>query len=205
MILQRPSGNGVNKRVLPYLLPMSLRLITLKLIENQDPCQLALNSIFSPINGDDEKIINRFVKGVSNIRPPEPKYNITWNPDPLLKYLGTLYPLEALELEYATYRLPAEFRLSLFLIKIPNIKISPDIIEIKFPDRVKTYGPGRLQPLLIFPLFKTKQELCVATTIVDYINKTKSLRNNEETLILTRKKPYHPASSQTISRWIKKP
>ncbi|VEN60834.1 unnamed protein product [Callosobruchus maculatus] len=51
---------------------------------------------------------------------------------------------------------------------------------------------------------QTKQELCAASSIVDYIQKTKPLRNKEETLILTHKKPYRPASSQTVSHWIKK-
>ncbi|XP_030745181.1 uncharacterized protein LOC115890768 isoform X2 [Sitophilus oryzae] len=170
----------------------------------------ALNLIFSPISNNDEKVINRFVKGVSNIRPPGPKYKITWDPDPLLKYLGTLYPLEALDLEYATYKLVTLMALTsasrvqtLSLIKVQNINISVDRVEIKIPDRVKTSAPGRFQPLLIFPFFKSKQELCVASTIADYIKRTKPIRNTEEKLILTHKKPHRSASSQTISRWIK--
>lgn len=42
-----------------------------------------------------------------------------------------------------------------------------------------------------------------ASIIKFYIQKTAEYRNNENTLILTHKKLYHPASSETISRWLK--
>lgn len=170
-----------------------------------------LNLIFNSIDSKDEKIINRFIKGVSNIRPPNPRYSLTWNPDPVINLLGNWFPLETLELEKLTYKLVTLMALAsasrvqtLSLIKVQNIFRLPDKLEIKISEKIKTTAPGRLQPLLVFPFLKNKPELCVASSIEFYIKKTASFRNDEESLILTHKRPYHAASSQTISRWIRK-
>ncbi|XP_044748764.1 uncharacterized protein LOC123309628 [Coccinella septempunctata] len=163
----------------------------------------ALNLIFSPMSSVDEKVIIRFLKGISNIRPPKPKYASTWDPDPILEQLGKWYPLETLSMENLTYKLVTLMALTsacrvqtLALIKIENIKVLREKIEIRIPDRVKTSARGRCQPLLIFPYFEKKPELCVASTIEFYIEKSSSQRKGEQNLILTHKKP--------ISRWIKK-
>ncbi|XP_050312176.1 uncharacterized protein LOC126747518 isoform X2 [Anthonomus grandis grandis] len=171
----------------------------------------ALNLLFSP-STIDEKIINRFLKGVSNIRPPKPKYSFTWNPDPVLKYLEALYPLDSLSLEDLTYKLVTLMALvsasrvqTLSMIKINNINVSLERIEIQITDRIKTTALGRNQPLLIFPYFRNKPQLCVASTIETYIKITEPHRKvKEQNLFLTIKKPFHAASSQTISHWIKK-
>lgn len=171
----------------------------------------ALNLIFNSGVSKDEKIINRFLKGVSHIRPPKPKYNFTWDPDPLLGFLSSWYPLESLSLENLTFKLTTLLALTsasrmqtLSLINIKNIKRSSEKIEIKISDRTKTSTVGKHQPVLIFPYYKGKPELCVASTIDFYIKTTESYRHVSDSLILTHKKPFHPASTQTISRWIKK-
>nr|CAH7719004.1 unnamed protein product [Callosobruchus chinensis] len=69
----------------------------------------ALNLIFSPTE-QDLKCINRFLKGVANIRPPKPKYSFTWNPDSVLLFLKTWYPLNSLSLEQLTYKLVFQWR-----------------------------------------------------------------------------------------------
>lgn len=170
----------------------------------------ALNLLFSPPSMD-EKIINRFLKGVSNIRPPKPKYSFTWNPDPVLTYLEAWYPLQSLSLKNLTYKLVTLMALTsasrvqtLSLVKLDNINVTFEKIEIKIEDRIKTTAVGRNQPLLIFPYFRDRPQLCVAHTIETYIKITESYRNNgEQHLILTIRKPIHAASSQTISHWIK--
>lgn len=170
----------------------------------------ALNLIFGPINVNDEKIIGRFLKGVFNKRPSNPKYNVTWDPDPLLRFMENWYPLQDLSLENLSYKLVTLMGLvtasrvqTLSLIKIENIKKFSDRIEVKIPDRIKTSRLGRYQPNLKFPYFRKKPELCVATTIDFYMEKTSQFRSENKNLILTYKKPFHAASSQTISRWIK--
>ncbi|CAH0723415.1 unnamed protein product, partial [Brenthis ino] len=94
---------------------------------------------------------------------------------------------------------------TLSLIKLNNINFYADGIKIIITDHIKTSAINRQQPLLWLPYFKSNLSICPASAIKDYISRTKSLRKtiNADNLILTSKKPYKPASSQSISRWIK--
>lgn len=42
-------------------------------------------------------------------------------------------------------------------------------IEIKISEQIKTSGPNKAQPFLVFPYFSDKPELCVAKTLEYYI------------------------------------
>lgn len=169
----------------------------------------ALNLILSP-NEQDRKCINRFLKGVGNTIPPQPRYPFIWDPDSVLSLLKTWYPLNSLNLEHLTYKLVFLMAISsasrvqtLSKIKIKDILKHDQKIEVQISERIKTSAPNKLQPLLIFPFFKETPELCVASTIESYLERTSKFRENNEQLILTHRKPFHPATSQTISRWLK--
>lgn len=89
-------------------------------------------------------------------------------------------------------------------IRLDNIKDSKEKIEILITDKLKTSGINRCQPILKIPNFGQHPELCAASTLRSYLIATQNLRpENEDRLILTHKKPYHAASTQSISRWIK--
>lgn len=169
----------------------------------------ALNLIFS-INNEDERVIKRFVKGAYNIKPPQPKYSSTWNIEPVLKYLETLHPLNSLSLEKLTIKTVTLMALTtahrvqtLSKVDINNITRTTEKIEIRITDKIKTSGPHKNQPVLVFPYFNAKPELCVASAIEQYLKITSTIRSKFSQLILTHKRPHHPASSQTISRWVK--
>ena len=169
----------------------------------------ALSLILS-INSDHEQLIKRFMKGDYNIKPSQPKYSETWDPSPVLQYIEKLHPLHTLSAENLTKKLVTLLALTtahrvqtLSKIKIDNVVYLEDRIERKIADRIKTSDLNKTQPLLILPYFLDKPELCVASVLKFYIEFTKSKRGNEKQLLLTYKKPFHPATSQTISRWIK--
>lgn len=89
-------------------------------------------------------------------------------------------------------------------IKLDNIIIDREGVQIKIPDRIKTSGLHKTQPFLVFPNFQEMPELCVASTIIHYLRRTKEIRKPEQTyLFLTHKKPIHQATVQTLSRWVK--
>lgn len=160
--------------------------------------------------GQDERV-KRFFKGAFKIKPSFPKYDCTWNPNVVLDYLANLYPNNSLSLEQLTKKLVILLALStgqrcqtLSLIRIPNIKISSERIIINITDIIKTSGIGRAQPRLDLPFFIQRPCVCPASTLVSYIAMTSTNRSShDDRLILTIKKPYHPASSQTLGRWIK--
>lgn len=172
--------------------------------------RLALSLVISPEIGNDPKI-KRFCKGVFRLRPSKPKYNVTWNPESVLKYLETLYPHTNISLTELCQKLTTLLALitahrvqTLTSININNIEITTEEIRIKIPDFIKTSGLNKLQPLLIVPFFKENPPLCAAGTLLAYLNKTAKLRPpNCNKLFISTKRPYKPASSQTISRWIK--
>lgn len=153
----------------------------------------------------------RFFKGVYNLRPNKPKYNVTWDPTAVLDYLATWYPNESITIEQLTLKITSLMALTtghraqtLSLIDISNVVQRSDGYEIKITERIKTSGVNRQQPLLVLPFFEEKPHICVAKTLRCYLTRTSGRREvNSERLLITFKKPYHAASSQTISRWIK--
>lgn len=168
----------------------------------------ALSLILGPSVSKDERII-RFFKGVFRLRPPMPRYNLTWDTSCVLTHLATCYPNETLVLDQLTKKcitllaLVTAHRVQTFSkINIKNIEIKPNEIIIKIPDLIKTSKKGTNQPLLVLPYFLQKNEICPAQTLVDYINKTSSLRK-DDTLFIGCKKPHKAATTQTLCRWIK--
>ena len=176
----------------------------------------SLNSMRSAIsfiakeNFASNVLLNRFFKGVYKRRPTKPKYDRTWDPSIVLNALTKLYPLASLSLRQLTEKLVTLLALgtghrvqTLSLIKLSNIKKCAEGLEVEIADPIKTSKVGVSQPLLRLPYFQEKPELCLASIVEEYIEVTKNLRNNYDLLILAVKKPHKPASSQTISRWIK--
>lgn len=87
---------------------------------------------------------------------------------------------------------------------LANIQTHPKFLEIKIPDKIKILNKKVAQPILILPYFKERPGICVASTSITYLEKTKDYRpHTDDTLLITYKKPFHPASTQAISRWIK--
>lgn len=170
----------------------------------------ALSLISKNKVGQDERV-KRFLKGAFKIKPSFPKYNTTWNPNVVLDYLANMYPNNSLSLEQLTKKLVVLLALStgqrcqtLSLIKTTNIHISTERIIIPITDMIKTSGIGRSQPRLDLPFFIQRPCVCPADTLVSYIAMTSANRSSHnDRLILTIRKPYHPASSQTLGRWIK--
>lgn len=162
------------------------------------------------IGGD--KNIRRFMKGISNTRPNKPKYNFTWDVEPLLKYLESMsYPndhsLKNLSAKCAMLLLLVTgHRIqTISLIKIENIKQSDTDIQIFIPDRVKNSSVTYIQPCLYIPYFRENPAICVASIVKLYLEKTKPLRKDsgKGNFFITTKFPFRAATKQTVSRWIR--
>lgn len=168
-------------------------------------------SLITQYKLEEEKILKRFIKGISNIKPSRPRYENIWDPEPVLIYLGNLYPLDSLTLWELTTKMVTLLALitghriqTLSKIKLSNIRERGEDLEIFISDKIKTTNRTHSQPVLIIPSFKENPKLCICDTIKYYITKTETLRPPDmDTLIVTVKKPHGAASSQTISRYIK--
>ncbi|CAD6222019.1 GSCOCG00005286001-RA-CDS, partial [Cotesia congregata] len=154
--------------------------------------------------------MSRFIKGSSKIRPSLPKYKDTWDVDPVLNNLSSWFPLDDLSHNKLTEKLVVLLALgtahraqTLSLIKVSNIVKLESQIEIRISDRIKTSKPGKPQPVLILPFFHTKPELCIAGTLLKYLDVTSNKRNNIDNLFISYQKPFKEVKSETISRWIR--
>jgi hypothetical protein len=152
----------------------------------------------------------RLLRGVFKSRPAAPKYCETWDPQIVLNYISKWYPNINLSLEKITKKtavllaLCTAHRVQTFsLIKLDNIKIGPSGVKIAISDIIKTSAAGKEQPVLVLPYFNENRNICPATVIQDYIEKTREIRKSSKNLLLTFKRPHKPATSQSISRWIK--
>ena len=166
----------------------------------------AISLVSSKKIGEDDSI-SRFMKGVSKLRPPKPKYAFTWDVAVVLDYLETLYPFESLSFANLTYKtvtllvLCTAHRAQMIAsIRLDNIRSTADGILIHITDHIKTSAPGRCQPLLSVPYCREFPKNCVATVLETYIRKSKDLREDSSGLFVAIRRPYKAVGAQTISR-----
>ncbi len=168
------------------------------------------------LNGEDGKpigtasLVSRIVKGVSKIRPSAPKYQYTWDPSIVLDFLSKAKDLCEMDFCDLTHNLATLLALvtahrvqTLSRIRVNNIKVSGEKIEIFITDPIKTSGPNRLQPLLIIPKFENHPKWCCYSYIIEYLKRTETFRSSDLSLFLGLTKAHKPVGSQTLSRWIK--
>lgn len=162
-------------------------------------------------NLNDERL-KRFMKGVFKLRPTNPKYNVTWDPNIVLNFLALKWPNENLDLKTLSKKTVTLLALvtahrvqTLSLIKLNNIFTNSNEILIKIPDMIKTTKLNSAQPVLRLPFYNSRPEICPARCLQTYMDKTKTLRDSNCTsnLFLSVKKPYNKIGSQTISNWLK--
>lgn len=172
----------------------------------------ALSTILgSKITLDDN--IHRFLKGVYRLKPPKPKYAVTWDTTKVLNYVSNLYPYSDISLDDISHKTisllaiaSAQRMQTLSSIKLSNISIEHDLITIKIPDLIKTSRPGAFQPLIRLPFIPENPPICPATVLQAYIEKTSTLRrgNIDDHLFISFRKPHKKVCSQTLSHWVKK-
>lgn len=171
-------------------------------------CKSALSCILGRTIINDDRI-TRFMKGVYRTRPPQPKYEFTWNVDIVLDYLSNMFPNEELCLELLGKKLitllavvTAHRVQTLSKIEIKNIIFDSKCISIKISDMIKTSRPNSHQPLLKLPYYNEKPQICPARTLMCYKNQTNLLRRSDN-LFISYRKPHAKVTSQTLSHWIK--
>lgn len=156
----------------------------------------------------EHQVLKRFFKGIFRSRPPNPKYESTWNPHTVLSYLESISTdeLKNLSLKLVTLLLLSTGQRiqTISLIEMDNIKEDEMGIKIFIPKLIKTSAPNRPQPRLVLPFMKENIKLCVAKTLKDYIARTREFRsNNCSQLFISFRRPFGAVSKQTLSRWVK--
>lgn len=172
----------------------------------------SLRSAISLILGQDlgqNEMVKRFFRGLSNVRPPKPKYDSTWGPKVVLDYFQNSSN-EKLSSESLSKKLIILLALvtgqrlqTLSLINIKNIVFKEETVEIKISDKIKTSRLGRNQSVLTLSIYKESKNVCLVTALKCYLERTKDLRGDTTVLFISFKKPFKEVFTQTLGRWIK--
>jgi len=171
---------------------------------------ISLLSDRTTANIGEDKLIARFIRGVSRIRPPHPKYKTTWDPSIMLDYIVKLEPLESLSLEVLSQKLICLLALAtgqrmqtLNAISLDNIVEKENLMEIYISDILKSSKPGVYQPILRLPCINSMPEVCPVRTIKYYIKLTNEFRRSDnQKLFLSCSRSHLPVTTQTLSRWV---
>jgi len=161
----------------------------------------------------DDLYVKMFMKGVKAIRPSEPRYLESWNPDTILDMFKTFAwnPASELELLFLSMKLVMLILLSTYqrgqIILALNLdrmtKMNDEIVfRILASDVKQGSRPGFVPAPVRFKKYSIP-ELCVVSHIDAYLNATKELRGNVKQLMIISRKPFNAVSRDTVSRWVK--
>ena len=173
----------------------------------------AISAITIPVNNmtiGNLPLISRFMKGVYKGSPPTPRYQSTWDVQPVLTYISSLKPPEKLDLKILTLKLvmlmslvTAQRGQSLHVLDIDYMKEVPDGFEFLLKEHIKQSRPSYKVPSVVLKALPTDSSLCVVTYLREYVKRTKPLRGLQTKLFISCIKPYKQVSRETISRWIR--
>ena len=156
----------------------------------------------------------KFMKGVFSLRPPEPKYFVTWDVRQVLDFLKTWSPAESLSLKQLTLKLvmlaaliTAARSSSVNKMNLCFRYFKPHGVLFKVPGLTKCAGPKRPLQNLFLASFPPDRRLCFVNYLKQYEKVTKNLRqkteNTQNLLFISYVKPHKPVTSATIARWVK--
>ena len=154
------------------------------------------------------------MKGYFCLRPPEPKYFVTWDVNQVLNLLKSWSPADSIVLKQLTLKL---FMLAA-LISAAR-KSSEDKFDLRFrffksngvlfkvPGLTKYANQNKPIESIFLASFPPDRRLCFSTYLRVYERKTKDFRpisaQGENLLFLSYIKPLKPVSSSTLARWAK--
>ena len=168
---------------------------------------LTVSSDRTPIGS--HPVVSRFMKGIYKCTPPMPRYQSTWDVQPVLSYLSGLSPMEKLDLKTLTLKVTmlvalvsAQRSQTLHMLNINFMKDTSSCFEFVLPAHIKQSRPGYQPPSVTLHAYPHDKSLCVYSYLTEYLKRTQSLRGKETQLFLSFTRPHKAISKETLSRWI---
>ena len=175
----------------------------------------ALSAVFSLIDSwkvGSHPLVSQLLRGIFNLRPPQPKYSHTWKVSQLLGYIKSLGPNENLSLKNLSFKL-----VTLLGLTAPDRSsdlakrdlrwrtFHPDGVSLSLSGLSKTSKRGGSPKTSFHAAFKEDKNLCPVECLKLYEIKTREFRSVDEhnKLFLSHILPHNPVSSSTLARWIK--
>ena len=151
-------------------------------------------------------LVNRFMKGIFNVRPSLPRYTCTYDVKIVLDYLASLH-LQTLSLRDLFMKLVL---LLLFLsgqrlqivqaFNVNDIQLNDDSCTFYIRKLLQTSKAGSHKS--VFQRYDNR-DLCVLQHLKQYLSLTEGLRGEETQLLISAVKPHKPVTIDTVSRWAK--
>ncbi|XP_063859168.1 uncharacterized protein LOC135100135 [Scylla paramamosain] len=177
----------------------------------------ALSSLGIVVDGcraGNHPLVIRFMRGVFNLRTPQPRYTDTWDVQPVFEKLRSMFPLHALTLKELTLKLVMMMALTqaariqtLQLLLIRDMLINEHSISVQLGGTLKQSRPNFNINRVTFHRYPKDPQLCVCSTLLRYIDVTKELRQDEmhtdARLLISFIKPHKSVSKDTIARWVR--
>ncbi|XP_068749289.1 uncharacterized protein [Montipora capricornis] len=172
----------------------------------------ALSSVLKPVNGitfGTQESVKRFLKGIYEARPSNPRNGVTREVNKVLNYLKststTECSLKGLTLKLVTLMslLSAQRGQTIHYLSLEDMVASETSVTFVVPKSLKQSKPGSKPTVVEFVAYPDNPNICVVTTLKAHLDRTSALRGGAQQLFVSYSKPFKPVSRDTISRWVK--
>lgn len=156
----------------------------------------------------------QLLKGVFQLRPPQPRYATTWQVSKVVQYISSLGSNSNLSTKLLSYKLvgllaltapdrasglaPRDLRFRYF---------HPEGVQFKLPELTKTARQGQDPKSCFHASFPENEHLCVCKCLHEYEARTLQWRPQDPSkpnkLLLSHINPHKPVSPATLARWLK--
>ena len=154
------------------------------------------------------------MKGIFSLRPPKPRYFVTWDVNHVLQLLRSWSPAKSLSLKKLSFKLAmlgalitASRSSSLAKLDLKFRFFVSNGVYFKIADLTKCSRPERPGQKIFFASFPPDRRLCFCTYLKVYIERTKASRPTKSgaknPLFLSYIRPHGPVTSTTLARWVK--
>lgn len=158
-----------------------------------------------------DPMVSLVLRGCGNLRPPEPKYDYTWDVSKVFKLFdkwGSNTKLSLLRLSKKLTMLlllcTAQRGQTVWRFHLSGLKFTDYGARFNMLHQLKHNKPG--EPLCTIKVFKyqPKPSICPIMCLKEYIHRTRKIRHGHDQLLLTSIKPHSPIARNTVSSWTKK-
>ena len=156
--------------------------------------------------------ITQLLKGMFNMRPPQPKYSDTWDVEAVLARFRAMPEDEHLGLRDLSLKLTMLLALAtasrtseLHKLKVSNMTDNGEVVTFQIPELTKTRKVGQ-GPMVIRLTPGENDKLDVVACLRAYLGKTRQVRKpglQGDQLLISFREPHGPLASSSVAHWIK--
>ena len=129
----------------------------------------------------DHPLIQRLLKGIGNVRPPQPRYTMIWDTTRLITYLASLQN-DGLDLQHACWKTSALLAIlsgqrvsTLHKFKVSNLQLGETLALFNITNPLKQSKPNHKPQPLIFCQCPHNEQLCPVRLVLVYLEKRRAL------------------------------